>query len=72
MSDVRCKCGRVARKSRLGSWVCDACQITVIADVNHVRYARTVLSFYDKFERADNRERLEHKAEVEREARKRW
>jgi hypothetical protein len=72
MSDVRCKCGREARKSQLGSWVCDVCQVTVLADVNHVRYAKTVMSFYDKFERAAKREQREHKAEVEREARKRW
>jgi len=42
-----------------------------VTDLNRVRYARTVMHFYDKFERADKRAAREHKAEVERASRKR-
>lgn len=41
-----------------------------VVDLNKRRYANTVLHFFDKFERAAKREQREHRAEVEREARK--
>jgi hypothetical protein len=72
VAEITCPtCGRTARRAVTG-WVCDACGKPVIRDLNGVRYARTVMHFYDKFERAEKREQLERKAEVEREARKRW
>lgn len=43
-----------------------------VTDLNKRRYAKTVLHFYDKMDRAMNRERKEKRAEVEREARKKW
>jgi hypothetical protein len=43
-----------------------------VIDLKKVRYGRTVMHFYDKFERAAKRQDREHKAEVEREARKKW
>lgn len=42
-----------------------------VVDLNKRRYAKTVLHFYDKFQRAEDRAKREHKAEVERAARKR-
>jgi hypothetical protein len=42
-----------------------------VVDLNKRRYAKTVLHFYDKFQRAADREQREHRAEVERDARKR-
>lgn len=72
MAEIRCPtCDRLARKAVTG-WVCDVCQKRVITDLNGIRYARTVMHFYDKFERAEKREQRERKAEVEREARKKW
>lgn len=43
-----------------------------VVDLGKRRYRNMVLHFYDKFERADEREKRVAKAEVEREARKRW
>lgn len=43
-----------------------------IVDLNKRRYAKTVMHFYDKFARAADRQQREHKAEVERENRKKW
>lgn len=45
---------------------------TKVVDLNRRKYAKTVLHFYDKFERAAQRQQKEQKAEVEREARKKW
>lgn len=45
---------------------------STIIDLNKVRYARMVMYFYDKFERADKREQENHRAEVERENKKKW
>lgn len=41
-----------------------------VVDLNKRRYAKTVLHFYDKFERAAKREQREQRSEVERNARK--
>jgi hypothetical protein len=41
-----------------------------VVDLNKRKYAKTVMYFYDKFERAEKRQQIEHRAEVEREARK--
>lgn len=41
-----------------------------VVDLNKRRYAKTVLHFYDKFDRAIKRDQREQRAEVEREARK--
>lgn len=43
-----------------------------VVDLNKRRYAKTVLYFYDKLDRAAKREQRNKKAEVEREARKKW
>jgi len=43
-----------------------------VVDLNKRRYAKTVMYFYDKFDRAAKREQREQKAEVERENRKKW
>lgn len=43
-----------------------------VVDFNKVRYAKTVLHFYDKLDRAAQRGQREAKAEVEREARKKF
>jgi hypothetical protein len=43
-----------------------------VVDLNKLKYAKTVLHFYDKFERAEKRQQREERAEVEREARKKW
>lgn len=43
-----------------------------VVDLHRVRYAKTVMHFYDKFARAADRQQREHKAEVERENRKKW
>lgn len=43
-----------------------------VVDLQKRKYAKTVLHFYDKFARAENRQQEEKRAEVEREARKKW
>jgi hypothetical protein len=43
-----------------------------VVGLNKRRYSKTVMHFYDKFERAAKREQRDEKAEVEREARKKW
>lgn len=43
-----------------------------VVDFTKVRYAKTVLHFYDKFERKAQQGQREQKAEVEREARKKF
>jgi hypothetical protein len=41
-------------------------------DFQKRKYAKTVMHFYDKFDRAIKREERVEKSEVERDARKRW
>jgi hypothetical protein len=43
-----------------------------VVDLNKRRYAKTVMYFYDKFARADNREKEIRRSEVERENKKKW
>jgi hypothetical protein len=43
-----------------------------VVDLNKRRYAKTVMYFYNKFERAAKREQHEQRSEVERNARKQW
>lgn len=43
-----------------------------VVDLQKRKYAKTVMYFYDKFERAEQREKRVAKSEVERESRKRW
>ena len=43
-----------------------------VVDLNKRRYAKTVMYFYDKFDRAEKREDRIAKSEVERESRKRF
>ena len=43
-----------------------------VVDLNKVRYGRTVMYFYDKFDRAATREREIRRSEVERENKKKW
>lgn len=45
---------------------------STITDLNKVRYGRTVMYFYDKFDRAATREKENHRSEVERENKKKW
>lgn len=43
-----------------------------VVDLSRVRYAKTVMHFYDKFERKAQQGQREQKAAVEREARKKF
>jgi hypothetical protein len=43
-----------------------------VVDLQKRKYAKTVMHFYDKFDRAIKREDRVEKSEVERDARKRW
>jgi hypothetical protein len=43
-----------------------------VVDLQKRKYAKTVMHFYDKFDRAIKREERVEKSEVERDARKRW
>jgi hypothetical protein len=72
MSEIRCDRGHAARRTPLGDWVCDTCQVKVVTDLKGQKYKRMVLSAFDRMERAEKREERVHKSEVERAARKRW
>lgn len=43
-----------------------------VVDLQKRKYAKTVMHFYDKFDRAIKRDERVEKSEVERDARKRW